>query len=98
MIQWKMYYKLRSTKRAIKSNYHKNSHQTWNYYLTTNCIWNQSTLLKLSKNLTAMIDQVKVQLQINDYSFFGLPLFWWVSILIFAGVILAAAHLYRKKK
>ena len=45
-----------------------------------------------------MIDQVKVQLQINDYSFFGLPLFWWVSILIFAGVILAAAHLYRKRK
>jgi len=45
-----------------------------------------------------MIDQVKVQLQIDAYSFFGLPLFWWFSILIFAGIILAAAHLYRKRK
>ncbi|SHG77042.1 hypothetical protein SAMN05444372_109192 [Flavobacterium micromati] len=45
-----------------------------------------------------MIGQVKVQLQIYADSFFGLPLFWWVSILIFAGLVLAAAHLYRKRK
>ena len=43
-----------------------------------------------------MIDKVKVPEE--GYSFFGLPLFWWVSILIFAGVVLAAAHLYRKRK
>ncbi len=43
-----------------------------------------------------MIDTVKVTTDGN--SFFGLPLFWWVSILIFAGVLLAAAHLYRKRK
>ena len=43
-----------------------------------------------------MIDTIKVTTDGN--SFFGLPLFWWVSILIFAGVLLAAAHLYRKRK
>ena len=43
-----------------------------------------------------MIDTVKVTTDAN--SFFGLPMFWWVSILIFAGVVLAAAHLYRKRK
>lgn len=43
-----------------------------------------------------MIDKVKVTTDAN--SFFGLPFFWWVSILIFAGVVLAVAHLYRKRK
>ena len=43
-----------------------------------------------------MIDTVKGST--DAYSFFGLPMFWWVSILIFAGVVLAAAHLYRKRK
>lgn len=43
-----------------------------------------------------MNDTVKVPFE--AYSFFGLPMFWWVSILVFAGVILAAAHLYRRRK
>ncbi|MEC5167476.1 hypothetical protein RCH18_003234 [Flavobacterium sp. PL11] len=43
-----------------------------------------------------MVDTVKVPT--DAYSFFGLPMFWWFSILIFAGVILAAAHLYRRRK
>jgi hypothetical protein len=45
-----------------------------------------------------MIDQLKEEVQIDADVFFGLPLFWWVSILIFAGIVLAAAHLYRKRK
>jgi hypothetical protein len=45
-----------------------------------------------------MIDQVKGEVQIDADLFFGLPLFWWVSILLFAGIVLAAAHLYKRKK
>ena len=45
-----------------------------------------------------MINKVNGEVTTEAYSFFGLPLFWWFSILIFALLILAAAHLYRKKK
>ncbi|MEM8521963.1 hypothetical protein [Flavobacterium sp. PL12] len=45
-----------------------------------------------------MNDNLNAGIPSEAYSFFGLPLFWWVSILIFAGIILAAAHLYRKRR
>ncbi len=37
-------------------------------------------------------------LHMGSYVFMGMPVFWWVSILIFALLLLVAAHLYRKKK
>ncbi|SHG10696.1 hypothetical protein SAMN05444396_104357 [Flavobacterium segetis] len=45
-----------------------------------------------------MIDLVTGDMEIKSTLFFGLPLFWWFSILIFAGIVLAAAHLYKRKK
>ena len=38
------------------------------------------------------------EMYMNAYSFMGLHVFWWVSILIFALVLLAVAHRYRKRK
>jgi len=34
----------------------------------------------------------------DAYSFMGMHWFWWGSILIFALLILVAAHLYRRRK
>ncbi|SDG67445.1 hypothetical protein SAMN04488062_101339 [Flavobacterium omnivorum] len=34
----------------------------------------------------------------DGYSFMGMHWFWWGSILIFALILLAAAHLYKKRK
>ncbi|WP_414000119.1 hypothetical protein ACMDB5_06070 [Flavobacterium sp. W1B] len=45
-----------------------------------------------------MIDKVKEVMDSEAYSFIGLPLFWWVSILVFALFLLVAAHMYRRKK
>ncbi|WP_366183307.1 hypothetical protein [Flavobacterium ovatum] len=35
-------------------------------------------------------------MQMEGYSFMGMHWFWWASILLFALVILAVAHRYRK--
>ena len=37
-------------------------------------------------------------MQMESYMFMGMHVFWWVSILILALVLLAAAHRYRKRK
>ena len=37
-------------------------------------------------------------IHMDSYSFMGMHVFWWVSILIFALVLLVAAHRYRKRK
>ena len=37
-------------------------------------------------------------MDLAGYSFMGMHVFWWVSILVFALVILAVAHRYRKRK
>lgn len=45
-----------------------------------------------------MLNHGNEEMHMGSYSFMGMPVFWWVSILVFALVLLAAAHLYRKKK
>lgn len=45
-----------------------------------------------------MIDKGNGEMHMTDYSFMGLHVFWWVSILIFALFLLVAAHMYRKRK
>lgn len=45
-----------------------------------------------------MIEKINEKVQEEVYSFMGLPLFWWVSIVVFALFLLVAAHLYRRKK
>lgn len=37
-------------------------------------------------------------MHMGSYSFMGMHFFWWVSILIFALVLLVAAHRYRNRK
>lgn len=37
-------------------------------------------------------------MQMESYMFMGMHVFWWVSILIFALIVLAVAHRYRKRK
>lgn len=45
-----------------------------------------------------MNDKGNTEMHMDAYSFMGVHLFWWVSILIFALIILAVAHRYRKRK
>jgi len=45
-----------------------------------------------------MNDHGNEGMQMGSYMFMGMPIFWWVSILIFALVLLVAAHRYRKRK
>ncbi len=45
-----------------------------------------------------MFSNGNVEMHMQSYSFMGMHFFWWVSILIFALVLLAAAHRYRKIK
>lgn len=49
------------------------------------------------KNKT-MVDKGNGEMHMNAYTFMGLHMFWWVSILIFALILLALAHRYRKRK
>ena len=37
-------------------------------------------------------------MQMESYMFMGMHVFWWLSILIFALIVLAVAHRYRKRK
>ncbi|MBG6060460.1 hypothetical protein IWX83_000223 [Flavobacterium sp. CG_9.1] len=37
-------------------------------------------------------------MHMDGYSFMGMHWFWWGSILIFALILLAVAHRYRKRK
>ncbi|EIA09470.1 hypothetical protein HJ01_01376 [Flavobacterium frigoris PS1] len=38
------------------------------------------------------------EMHMGSYSFMGMHIFWWFSILIFALVLLVLAHRYRKRK
>lgn len=37
-------------------------------------------------------------MHMESYMFMGMHIFWWVSILVFALIVLAVAHRYRKRK
>ena len=46
----------------------------------------------------AMMDKGNGDMHMNAYTFMGLHMFWWVSIIFFALVLLAVAHRYRRRK
>ncbi|MBG6110438.1 disulfide bond formation protein DsbB [Flavobacterium sp. CG_23.5] len=45
-----------------------------------------------------MMDKGNGEMHMNAYTFMGLHMFWWVSIIFFALVLLAVAHRYRRRK
>lgn len=45
-----------------------------------------------------MFDKGNGEMHMGSYSFMGMHVFWWVSILIFALLLLVAVHQYRKRK
>lgn len=38
------------------------------------------------------------EMHMESYSFMGVHAFWWFSLLIFALLLLVAAHKYRKRR
>jgi hypothetical protein len=45
-----------------------------------------------------MFNNGNEEMHMEAYSFMGLHIFWWVSILIFALLLLVATNKYRKRK
>ena len=45
-----------------------------------------------------MLDNGDNGMHMEGYSFMGMHYFWWVSILIFAMLLLVVAHRYRNRK
>jgi hypothetical protein len=45
-----------------------------------------------------MFNNGNEDMHMGSFAFMGMHFFWWVSILIFALVLLVTAHRYRKRK